>query len=94
MPACSNYVFASSCSVYGFAEGGARREGDPVNPLTAYARSKIGTEDGLRQMELGGMSADLPALRDRLRHVGAAAARPRAQRFRRRRGEHAARSPC
>jgi nucleoside-diphosphate-sugar epimerase len=53
----ANYVFASSCSVYGFAEGGARSEKDPVNPLTAYARSKIGTEDGLRQMELGGMIA-------------------------------------
>jgi nucleoside-diphosphate-sugar epimerase len=53
----ANYVFASSCSVYGFAEGGARREGDPVNPLTAYARSKIGTEEALRQMELGGMAA-------------------------------------
>lgn len=37
-------VFASSCSVYGFAEGGARDETAPVNPLTAYARSKIGTE--------------------------------------------------
>ena len=52
-----NYVFASSCSVYGFAEGGARREGDPVNPLTAYARSKIGTEEALRQMQLGAMTA-------------------------------------
>jgi nucleoside-diphosphate-sugar epimerase len=37
-------VFASSCSVYGFAEGGARDESAPVNPLTAYAHSKIGTE--------------------------------------------------
>ncbi len=53
----ASYVFASSCSVYGFAEGGARREGDPVNPLTAYARSKIGTEEALGQMELGGMTA-------------------------------------
>lgn len=38
------FVFASSCSVYGFAEGRPRREGDPLNPLTAYARSKIETE--------------------------------------------------
>jgi len=50
------FVFASSCSVYGFAEGGARREGDPLNPLTAYARSKIATEEGLRQADLGGMA--------------------------------------
>ena len=41
-----NYVFASSCSVYGFAEGGPRKEDDELNPLTAYARSKIATEKG------------------------------------------------
>lgn len=50
------FVFASSCSVYGFAEGGARREGDAVNPLTAYARSKVATENGLKQRELPGMT--------------------------------------
>lgn len=50
------FVFASSCSVYGFAEGGARREGDPLNPLTAYARSKIATEEGLRRQDPGGMA--------------------------------------
>lgn len=43
-----NYVFASSCSVYGFAEGGPRKEEDPLNPLTAYAKSKIGTEEGVK----------------------------------------------
>jgi len=41
------FVFASSCSVYGFAEGGPRREEDAVNPLTAYAKSKINTERDL-----------------------------------------------
>lgn len=41
------FVFASSCSVYGFTEGGARKESDPLNPLTAYARSKIQTEEDL-----------------------------------------------
>jgi nucleoside-diphosphate-sugar epimerase len=41
------FVFASSCSVYGFAEGGPRREGDALNPLTAYARSKVQTEQDL-----------------------------------------------
>lgn len=45
-----NYVFASSCSVYGFAEGGPRVEQDPLNPLTAYAKSKIGTEEGVKQL--------------------------------------------
>ena len=38
------FVFASSCSVYGFAEGGPRREEDELNPLTAYAKSKVSTE--------------------------------------------------
>jgi nucleoside-diphosphate-sugar epimerase len=50
-----NFVFASSCSMYGSSEGGPRKETDPTNPLTAYARSKIGTEDDLRGADLNGM---------------------------------------
>jgi nucleoside-diphosphate-sugar epimerase len=50
------FVFASSCSMYGYAEGGARSERDPVNPLTAYARSKIGSEAGFAQQDLAGMT--------------------------------------
>lgn len=41
------FVFASSCSVYGSAGGGPRSEQAEVNPLTAYARSKVMTESGL-----------------------------------------------
>lgn len=52
-----NFVFASSCSVYGFAPGAARKEDDPLNPQTAYARSKIDTENALAQMDLKGMTA-------------------------------------
>jgi nucleoside-diphosphate-sugar epimerase len=52
----SSFVFASSCSVYGFAEGNARREDDPLNPLTAYARSKTMTEDAVGQLDLGKMT--------------------------------------
>jgi nucleoside-diphosphate-sugar epimerase len=44
------FVFASSCSMYGQAEGGPRTESDGLNPLTAYARSKVGTELGLREL--------------------------------------------
>jgi nucleoside-diphosphate-sugar epimerase len=44
------FVFASSCSVYGFAEGGARSEEAPLNPLTAYAKSKIGMEEELKML--------------------------------------------
>lgn len=35
------FVFASNCSVYGFAEGGARDEQSLINPLTAYAKLDI-----------------------------------------------------
>ena len=38
------FIYASSCSVYGYAEDGARTEESPVNPLTAYAKSKVWTE--------------------------------------------------
>jgi len=50
-----NFVFASSCSMYGAAEGGPRKEADPTAPQTAYAHSKIGTEDDLRDADLGDM---------------------------------------
>lgn len=43
-----NFVFASSCSVYGFAEGGARTEDAELNPLTAYAKSKVYSENDLK----------------------------------------------
>ncbi|WP_313614616.1 NAD-dependent epimerase/dehydratase [Agrobacterium sp.] len=46
-----SFVFASSCSVYGIAEGGPRKETDTLTPLTAYARSKIATEQALEQLE-------------------------------------------
>jgi nucleoside-diphosphate-sugar epimerase len=42
------FAYASSCSVYGFAEDGARNEDSSLNPLTAYARSKVATEEGLK----------------------------------------------
>ena len=42
-----NFVFASSCSVYGFASQSSKTEDDTVNPLTAYAKSKIDAERDL-----------------------------------------------
>lgn len=42
------FVFASSCSIYGFSEEGARNEKSPLNPLSAYAKSKILTEKYLK----------------------------------------------
>ena len=46
-----NFVFASSCSVYGIADGTPRKETDPVNPITAYAKSKIGAERELSTID-------------------------------------------
>jgi nucleoside-diphosphate-sugar epimerase len=46
-----NFVFASSCSVYGIADGPARKENDALNPITAYAKSKIGAEEELAALE-------------------------------------------
>lgn len=45
-----SYVFASSCSVYGYAEGGAKTETSPLDPLTAYARSKVLAEQDLNPL--------------------------------------------
>lgn len=44
------FVFASSCSVYGFASDNPKTEKDEVNPLTAYARSKINSEIDLESL--------------------------------------------
>jgi len=45
-----SFVFASSCSVYGSADDKPRTEQSAVDPLTAYAKSKVLTEDGLREL--------------------------------------------
>ena len=44
------YIYSSSCSVYGAGERSHLNEMDDVNPLTAYARSKVGVEDHLRSL--------------------------------------------
>jgi len=51
-----NFVFASSCSMYGTVEGEPRKETDPLKPLTAYARSKVAMEESLASMKLGDMN--------------------------------------
>jgi nucleoside-diphosphate-sugar epimerase len=45
-----SFVFASSCSIYGSAESEPRKETADVNPLTEYARSKVRTEEKLKQL--------------------------------------------
>jgi len=44
------FVLASSCSIYGAASDGLRTEDDPVDPLTAYARSKVHAEQQLCEL--------------------------------------------
>lgn len=56
-----HFAFASSCSVYGFAEDDARTEQSAVNPLTAYARSKVASEKSL--VELAGPDFIVTCLR-------------------------------
>jgi nucleoside-diphosphate-sugar epimerase len=44
------FVFASSCSMYGAAEDDAKTENSTLNPLTAYAKSKVNTETELETL--------------------------------------------
>ena len=50
----TSFVFASSCSVYGLAETEPRTEQSEVNPLTAYARSKVQSEKELARLATEG----------------------------------------
>jgi nucleoside-diphosphate-sugar epimerase len=45
-----SFVFASSCSMYGIADDRAKVETDELNPLTAYARSKVLAESELKPL--------------------------------------------
>lgn len=49
-----SFVFASSCSVYGFADDRPRTEESEAAPLTAYAKSKVLTEQALRPLASSG----------------------------------------
>jgi len=44
------FVFASSCSMYGYHEDSPRTEGSSLNPLTPYAKSKCFTENDLKKL--------------------------------------------
>lgn len=55
------FVYASSCSMYGAASEYAKKEEDELNPLTAYARSKVAAEKDLKP--LAGDGFTITALR-------------------------------
>lgn len=44
------FVFSSSCSMYGATKADAASEEDDLNPLTAYARSKVNAERDMRPL--------------------------------------------
>lgn len=44
------FVFASSCSLYGAAGDDFLDEGAEFNPITAYAKSKVGVEQDVRDL--------------------------------------------
>ena len=46
----SRFLFSSSCSIYGHGVSEELDEDAPLNPLTAYARSKIEAEAGIREL--------------------------------------------
>ncbi len=45
-----SFVYASSCSIYGAGGSDFKTEQSPINPLTAYARSKVSCEEALQRI--------------------------------------------
>jgi len=50
MAGVKTFIFASSCSMYGQADDTPRKETSALNPLTAYAKSKVRTEVELQKL--------------------------------------------
>ncbi len=73
------FVYASSCSMYGAASEYPKKEGDELNPLTAYARSKVAAEKELEPLADETFHCDLPAFCHGLRFYQPATARPGAE---------------
>ncbi len=46
----SRFLFSSSCSIYGASESEFATETSPLQPLSAYAISKVQTEEGLDKL--------------------------------------------
>ncbi len=54
------FIFSSSCSIYGIAKKDTVDEGSEVNPLTAYAKSKINSEMELKRLRSNNFIVALP----------------------------------
>ena len=52
----SRFLFSSSCSIYGASESEFATETSPLQPLSAYAISKVKTEEGLDKLARSGFS--------------------------------------
>jgi nucleoside-diphosphate-sugar epimerase len=63
-----SFVFASSCSMYGAAEDKPKTEDSTLNPLTAYAKSKVYTEQGLAPLAAENFTVTCLAFCHSLRH--------------------------
>jgi nucleoside-diphosphate-sugar epimerase len=50
------FLFSSSCIMYGMSDAGVVTEDSPLDPKTEYARSKVRSEDALREMATDGFS--------------------------------------
>ena len=87
------FLYASTCSVYGAAGDEMLDEDSPANPVTPYAESKARAERDLRPLADRDVLPGLPARRDRLRRIAAAALRPRGQQSGRLGGDHRAGVP-
>ena len=46
----SKFIFASSCSIYGNTNDKIKNENSELDPLTAYAKSKVDSEDALKNL--------------------------------------------
>ena len=73
------FLFAGSCSIYGKGEKLDLDENDPLNPLTAYARSKIETEQAVSELADESFTPGLSAQRHSLRPLADASHRPGGQ---------------
>ena len=74
------FVFASSCSMYGAAADGLPAPRSPeLAPLTAYAESKVRSEEATAHARDRQLLPRLHAQRDRIRRLAAPASRHRAR---------------